>query len=160
MPTATPTCRRSARHSSGVGPWASSRRRRILAAILTIGVLSGLLIGAKIQAETWRNSISIWSRTLHHTTDNFVAHSNRGTLLFMKGETAVAIEQFERSIQINYGQAEVHNNLAVVYAEQGRYAEAVESAQRVLILAKGRLDPVVVEEIRERLKTVQVRFGK
>lgn len=138
-----------------VGEWATSRPRRGIVSAIAVAILCGLSVGARNQAGYWRDGKTLWTRALACTENNFVAHSNLGTMLFAEGNTSAAIDHFEQSLQIEYGQAAVHNNLAVAYAEQGRYTEAVQSAQRALTLAEGRLEPAIIESIRERLKKIK-----
>jgi Flp pilus assembly protein TadD len=93
------------------------------------------------------------------TTNNYVAHSNLGTELFVKGNTSAAINHFEEALRINPRQAETFNNLASAYAYEGRYSEAVAAAQLALSLAVSQ-NPAVVEAIRGRLLEYQTHLSK
>jgi Flp pilus assembly protein TadD len=113
-----------------------------------------LISTARVQVGYWRDSVSLWSRTLACTTNNYVAHSNLGAALFVNGNTSLAINHFEQALRINPRQAETFNNLASAYAEEGRYPEAAAAAQLALRLARSQ-NPAVVEAIRTRLLEYQ-----
>ncbi|MCU0857450.1 MAG: tetratricopeptide repeat protein, partial [Pontiellaceae bacterium] len=107
------------------GDWAVTRRRRVLTAIAAAVLLIGLAGAARRQTGFWKNSHTLWSRTLLCTKNNAVAQSNLGVVLFIDGSTGEAIRHFEESLRIEPGRAEVQNNLAAAYADAGRYPEAV-----------------------------------
>ncbi|MEI7850488.1 MAG: tetratricopeptide repeat protein [Kiritimatiellales bacterium] len=141
------------------GDWAVSGRRRKLAAVMAALTLVGLMLAARVQVGYWRDSVSLWSRALACTTNNYVAHSNLGAALFVNGNTSAAIDHFEQALRINPRQAETFNNLASAYADEGRYPEAVAAARLALRLAKSQ-NPAVVEAIRTRLLEYQTHLSK
>ncbi len=134
-----------------VGDWVNSSRRRIAASFLLGIVLLSLMVGARTQALYWRDGRSLWTRSLALTKNNFVAHSNLGTMLFVDGDTTGAIEQFEKSVQMEPHRSEVWNNLAVAYADQERWVDAVGAAQQASALAETQCSPEIIELIRSRL---------
>ncbi len=58
-----------------------------MVAIFAGMLLVGLMLNARAAVRVWRDSRSLWTQTLAHTEDNFVAHGNMGTVLFVDGET-------------------------------------------------------------------------
>jgi len=114
---------------------------------------------ARVQTGYWRDSVSLWSRALACTTNNYVAHSNLGVALFVNGNTSEAINHFEQALRINPRQAETLNNLASAYAEEGRYPEAVVAAKLALRLA-GSQNPTAVDAIRTRLLEYQSHLNQ
>ena len=141
------------------GDWAVSDCRRRLAGVIAIVLLGGIVSAARVQVSYWRDSVSLWSRALAFTKNNFVAHSNLGVALFVNGNTSAAINHFEQALRINPRQAETLNNLASAYADEGRYPEAVAAAQLALRLAVSQ-NPAVVETIRTRLLEYQSHLNK
>lgn len=133
-----------------IGDWAHSRHRRIVVSVIATAILCALTIAGRIQTGMWKNGNALWTRTLAHTENNPVAHSNFGALLLVEGNPDGAIEQFEKSIQLNAGRAEVFNNLASAYAEKERYVDAVKAAEIALKLAEKQRDPMIVKAIRVR----------
>jgi Flp pilus assembly protein TadD len=111
-----------------------------------------LLSLARGQTACWRNSSSLWSQSLAHTHGNFVAHSNLGTILFAEGNTPASIEQFKKSLQIGPRRSEVWNNLAVAYAEEEQWVDAVAAAQCAIALAEAQGLSELAEAIHLRLK--------
>lgn len=140
------------------GEWAGTRQRRAIAAVTAVILLASFMTVSRIQVSYWRDSYSLWAHTLACTKNNSVAHSNLGVMLFVDGRTTEAISHFEQAIQIEPRQAEVHNNLAAAYAEQGRYPEAAVEAYRALTLAATQCTPAVTEEIRARLATYLIHL--
>jgi tetratricopeptide (TPR) repeat protein len=136
------------------GDWAASKNRRRIVSIVALVILGGLMSAARVQTGYWRDSISLWSRDLSCTTGNYAAHSNLGAVLFIKGNTDEAIAHLEQALRINPRQAEIFNNLAVAYAEQGRYPDAAAAAYLALELAVSQ-NPGAVEAIRARLLDYQ-----
>lgn len=141
-----------------VGDWANSRRRRIAVSVVTLAILCGLTIAGRIQTGMWENTNTLWTRTLAHTENNPVAHSNLGAFLLVEGDPDGAIEHFEKSIQLNAGRAEVFNNLAAAYAEKERYADAVKASGMALKLAERQCEPAVIEAIRVRYEDYRSRL--
>lgn len=138
-------------------PWGrvAAGYRRLPVFVAMAAVLTGLMIGARTQAGYWRDGLSLWSRTLAKTDDNFLAHSNLGAILFADGDTAGAIEHFEKSLQIEPHRSEVWNNLAVAHADKARWEEAVRAARRSLFLAERQCSPEITDLIRSRLVEYQ-----
>jgi tetratricopeptide (TPR) repeat protein len=141
------------------GDWAVSDCRRRRAVVIAIVLLAGFMSAARVQAGYWRDSVSLWSRALACTTNNYVAHSNLGVALFVNGNTSEAINHFEQALRINPRQAETLNNLASAYAEEGRYPEAVVAAKLALRLA-GSQNPTAVDAIRTRLLEYQSHLNQ
>lgn len=141
-----------------IGDWATSRRRRIAVSVVTLVILCGVTIAGRIQTGMWKNGNTLWTRTLAHTENNPVAHSNFGAFLLVEGDADGAIEHFEKSIQLNAGRAEVFNNLAAAYAEKERYADAVKASGIALKLAERQCDPAIIEQIRARYEDYRSRL--
>ena len=57
------------------GSW---RRRRAVLGFAAAAVLAGLLVGAYAQTRYWQNSVSLWTRALACTPENFMAHNDLG----------------------------------------------------------------------------------
>jgi tetratricopeptide (TPR) repeat protein len=135
------------------GDWAVTRRRRHWLALTVTVLLICFMVVARLQAGYWRDSYSLWGRALACTQNNPIAHSNLGVALFIDGQTAEAIRHFERALCLKPEQAEIYNNLAAAYADEGRYPEAVAAAKQAYRLAATRCEPSLAEGIRTRLET-------
>jgi len=141
-----------------LGDWVISRRRRMVASFLVGAVLLGLMLGARVQARYWSDSVSLWIRSLNCTTENFVAHGSLGAALFVEGETDAAIQHFKASLAIESGRSEVWNNLAVAYAELEQWKAAIFAARRALIFAPEQCSPEAIQVIRARVREYEASF--
>ena len=141
-----------------LGDWAISRRRRIVASCLVGAVLLGLMLGARVQACYWSDSISLWTRSLACTKENFVAHGSLGSALFVEGKTEEAIQQLKASLTIEPNRSEVWNNLSVAYADLGQWKAAAASARQALFFAPEQCSPEAVQLIRAHLREFEAAF--
>ena len=135
------------------------KHRRVFLALLSVIILAGLTISARIQASYWRNSESLWSEALSHTTDNVVAELNFGEALDSLGRTSEAIAGFERVLQIDPNQPMIHSSLGAILLRIGQPEAALAHLQKsveiqpnqpslhsslgVALLQLGRLDEAV-----------------
>ena len=66
------------------------------------------------------------------TRDNLDARVNFGYALGQRGQTAEAIAQYEKALEIDPNNAAVHNNLGSRLASIGRTADAIDQYRRAL----------------------------
>jgi len=99
-------------------------RRRILgvAAAIVIAVLAWL---AWIQNTYWRDSETLWTRTLAVTSHNDVAHANLADLFLRRDRIDEAISHSEEALRIHSRNGSAHNTLAFGLFRKGRVDEAV-----------------------------------
>jgi tetratricopeptide (TPR) repeat protein len=100
-------------------------------------VFIALIFCARAQTSYWRNSESLWTRTLACTSDNFIAHNNLGDALLEKGSVGEAIIQFQKALQIQPNLAETHYNLGNALLQKGDMDEAIAHYQRALQIKPG-----------------------
>jgi tetratricopeptide (TPR) repeat protein len=100
-------------------------------------VLIALIFCAHAQTSYWRNSESLWTRTLACTSNNFIAHNNLGDALLEKGSVGEAIIQFQKALQIEPNLAETHYNLGNALLQKGDMDEAIAHFQRALQIKPG-----------------------
>jgi protein O-mannosyl-transferase len=116
-----------------------TRHPRLKPAIATLAVLScGLSIAlARKQTSYWMNSETLFRHALDVDKDNYVARLNLGTYLGRNGRALEAIPLFEEVVRYIPGDANVHNSLAILLADQpGRLEEAIAHFKSAV-----RLDP-------------------
>ena len=99
-------------------------RRQILgvAAAIVIAVLAWL---AWIQNTYWRDSETLWTRTLAVTSHNDVAHANLADLFLRRDRIDEAIPHSEEALRIHSRNGSAHNTLAFGLFRKGRVDEAV-----------------------------------
>ena len=86
--------------------------------------------GAAVEAIRWLRI------AVERTPDRAEAHEKLGLAIFLSGDPLTARPYLERASSLDPGSASAHLNLAVVYAELARFAEARTHALEAL-----RLDP-------------------
>ena len=110
----------SAVHMAGSWPY----RRWAFAAVSAL-VMAGLMACAWQQTRHWRDSETLWTRTLACTSQNPIAQYNLGVALADHGRVDEAIGHFREALEIKPDYAEAHFNLAVAFADRGQVAEAI-----------------------------------
>ncbi|MGA2788375.1 MAG: tetratricopeptide repeat protein, partial [Verrucomicrobiota bacterium] len=111
---------------------ASWRYRRQLLGVAALAVIVALMIGAWKQTSYWRDSESLWTRTLDCTSDNAFAHLNLGLALGAEGRLDEAIEHFQKAAEIGPLQAQAYNDLGIMLVGKGRLDEAVTNFARAV----------------------------
>jgi tetratricopeptide (TPR) repeat protein len=87
---------------------------------------------AWVQVGYWKNSITLWQRTLSVSTDNSIAHNNLGEAYHIEGQILTAREQYQLALKINPKFAMAHNNLGKSLYELGEAQDAIEHYLRAL----------------------------
>lgn len=110
-----------------VADWAqSSRGRRIVAASFAGIALVAGAVATAAQLGNWRDSVTLFSRALAVTSDNFLAHSALGHHLLEHGNLDAAATELERALAVRPRFGEALNNLGSTRWRQGRRDEALE----------------------------------
>jgi tetratricopeptide (TPR) repeat protein len=114
--------------------WLAAKLRMNRAALggLMAGVVGTLMACAWQQTACWKNNETLWTHTLACTTDNYVAHSSIGTILFNKGNLDEAMVHYQKALQINPGYSTGHNNLGNAFRQKGRVDEAITQYEQAL----------------------------
>lgn len=86
--------------------------------------------GAMAEAIRWLRM------AVERAPDQAEAHEKLGLAIFLHGDPRTALAHLERALRLDPARASVHLNLAVLYAELGRFAEARSRAAEAR-----RLDP-------------------
>lgn len=111
------------------------------------------------QTAFWRNSITIWERTIACTGDNSIAQYNMGNAVLHLGDMDGAIAHYREALRINPTDPDSHTNLGVLLSQRGKpreamaeYDAALESDPRhadahknlaVLLFAQGRVQEAI-----------------
>jgi len=152
--------------------WAGPLRALALAA--PPAALGFLAPASRSQMRVWRDSESLWTRTLSVDPASFVAHANLGAALLEKGRTGEAIERFKAQLRINpldrvsriylerllarrslrETPAILHNDFGAGLYEQGQEEEALFHLSRAAELDPG------MEEAQNNLGLLFYRRGE
>ena len=116
-----------------VADWSARWRHRqaVLGGLMT-AVIGALAVCGRIQTCYWRDSETLWNRTLSCTSDNSLAHYDLGMALLDKGAKEQAIAHFRKAIEIKPDYAKARNNLGVALFEEGAKEEAIAQYHKVL----------------------------
>lgn len=117
--------------------WPRFRRIWVTAAACTVISLS---ISAWRQTSYWRDSETLWTRTLACTSQNAQAHNNFGGALVNCGRIEEAMRHFQKATEIDPGYAKAHSNFGSALANCGRIEEAMPHFQKAV-----EIDPTCAE---------------
>jgi tetratricopeptide (TPR) repeat protein len=105
--------------------------------VLGITTIVTVLLAFEAHAYTmvYTDQASLWSYTLEHDPDSWLAHYNLGNEYFLSGHYAEAITHYQRALALHPGYIIAHNNLGLAYAQTGRLPEAKAEFEAALRLA-------------------------
>jgi protein O-mannosyl-transferase len=98
--------------------------RLVLVASGTLLLLM-LMSSTMLQVKLWRNSVTLFSHTLHVTVNNYIIQNNLGVTLARQGKDQEAVTHYLNALKINPGYADAHYNLGVLLARQRKEQEAI-----------------------------------
>jgi Flp pilus assembly protein TadD len=132
-------------------------------------IIATLMAAAYVQTGYWRNSVTLWARTLARTPQSSIAHCNYGIALAGQGNLENATQQFERALELNPEDVKTLNNLGKVLTTERKFDEAIQYFNRALQLnprdakalnnlgaalaAEGKLD----EAVRQYQRAIQLK---
>jgi len=87
------------------------------------------------QCGYWRNGIILSKHALEVTKDNFMAHGNLGSIMFIEGRTKEALDNLNRAIRLRPDIMILYDNRGNAYAELGQYKNAFEDFSKAIQLA-------------------------
>ena len=111
------------------GSW---RHRRTVLGFAAGVLLTGLMTGAYLQTGYWKNSVTLWTRTLVFTPQSPVANCNLGIALAAQGKLAEALGHFDRVLQVEPNNTKALNNIGKVLTTEGKLDQAVQRFYQVL----------------------------
>ncbi len=120
--------------------WAGQKQyRRATTGVAAGLILSALFIATWRQTGYWRDSETLWTRTIECTHDNFNARNYLGMAMLQQGRTEEAIDQFRESLRINAVNEFAEDGLGDALLQQGHTEEAI-----VHFRASSQIDPSLV----------------
>ncbi len=113
------------------------RNRRMVLSGVAGAMVAALAVTAYIQTTYWRDSETLWKRTLACTENNVVAHNNLGQLELKAGRTDDAVVEFQKAVESRPQYAQAHANLGSALLKEGRFDEAIAEYQKAVELQPG-----------------------
>jgi tetratricopeptide (TPR) repeat protein len=120
------------------GTWAAAdlaarwkHRQAALGAFMALAL--GVLMGcAARQSSYWRDSETLWTRSISADPSNAVAYCNLGSALSHKGETEQSLRQYQMALRINPRYGIAHCNLGNALARLGKIDQAIAEYRQAL----------------------------
>jgi Tfp pilus assembly protein PilF len=94
--------------------------------LLSFGFLSG------VQVRFWRDSVTLFERTLSVTSNNALIQNQLGVVLNQQGKRTEAFRHFSEALRIKPDYFHALANMALALSQQGKAAEAIGFYQRAL----------------------------
>ncbi|MGO9139741.1 MAG: tetratricopeptide repeat protein [Syntrophales bacterium] len=108
------------------------RFHRVALTGLAMCVIAALMTASLFQIRYWQNSMTLFTRALSVTKNNFVIETNMGALLAEQGKFGEAIAYYQDALRIRPDDFEARYNLANALARQGKLEEAVSLYAMIL----------------------------
>ena len=105
-------------------------RSKVIDAVCIIVILMLAFLSYR-QSLVWKNTETLFRNVLVHYPNSHVAHTNIGSILEQRGDTAGAIEEFEASLAIRPNAA-AYYNLAQIASAKGDRVQAVDLYRKAL----------------------------
>jgi tetratricopeptide (TPR) repeat protein len=107
-------------------------RTRVIASVLCVAMLLVCAHRTWVEVSYWRDSETLWERSLAVTTDNFPAHLNLALLDVRQKRRESAAKHLEAALRIAPYDTIALNDYGLVLLELGRYSEAAEQFELAL----------------------------
>jgi Flp pilus assembly protein TadD len=108
--------------------------RKIVLGISMLIVLTAMGIAAHRQVSYWKNSSALFSHALAVTKNNYIAHTSLADDFRTNGETALAIEHYNKALQIAPNHADAVLGMGCALTNQGNLEKAAEYLKKSLQL--------------------------
>ena len=95
-----------------------SRWRKPRLALAGLAVPVVLMMIASHQVRYWENNITLYTRTLEVTEENWLIHNNLGLALAEIGKTSEAIEHYSEAIRINPKDSAAYYNKGIAIVQR------------------------------------------
>jgi tetratricopeptide (TPR) repeat protein len=92
---------------------------KMLLISLSLVVLINLITDSSKQIKTWKNSRTLWNRELEIYPNVALAYIKLGITYYYEGHFKIAIEHYQKALDINPRYLEAHNNIGLAYFNSG-----------------------------------------
>ena len=119
--------------AAGLDAW--HRRTRPWVPVLACALVCGLFAWqGRTRAAVFRDQESLWTDTLRHDPDAWLAQNNLGIELLKKGRTAEAVARLREAVRLHPDTPEAENYLGFALAQGGRLDEALPHYEKAILL--------------------------
>ncbi|MBF0320914.1 MAG: tetratricopeptide repeat protein [Nitrospirae bacterium] len=110
----------------------NSRAGRAITAALGCAVIIACVFYTKKQVTYWHNSVTLFTRAISVTKDNYVAYNHLGAAYSDSDRYNEAYISYTKALQINYIYVSAHVNFGNLLIKLNRLDEAIESYNRAI----------------------------
>jgi tetratricopeptide (TPR) repeat protein len=86
------------------------------------------------QTGVWKNSLSLWTYVIAREPDVSLAYNNRGLTYDELGRLDLAIEDFDRAIELDPSDHKAYTNRGMLYGKMGRFDKAIADFEQAIVL--------------------------
>jgi tetratricopeptide (TPR) repeat protein len=104
------------------------QHRFAAALLLVLGVLSWQ------RAWVYEDLETLWTDTLAHNRDSWMAHNNLGDVYLQDGKLEAAKAEYVEALRLNPQEVNAHSNLGIILAQQNRFDEAIAQFHQALAI--------------------------
>jgi tetratricopeptide (TPR) repeat protein len=136
---------------------------RIVAGAAGVCLILGYASVAWFQADTWRDSVSVFSHAVRVTKGNYLAQTLLGTALQEKGDLRGAADHLKMAVQLAPRNVDAWGDLGRLFLKMGELKESAACFERVIALdpkdarAYANLGPV--RELQGRMDEAEAAFA-
>ena len=105
---------------------------RSIAIVSIILILSLYSLRTITRNRDWKDSFTLWSKTIETSPNSRKAHNNLGIEYNTVGKYEEAIASYKRAIEIDPGHAFAYNNLGKTCNDIGKHEQAIASYKRAI----------------------------
>jgi tetratricopeptide (TPR) repeat protein len=116
--------------------WSLPPMRRTCA-VASVLVLVTLTMTTRREIGHWRDSVTLWSRAIAVTENNYVAHTNLAVELARRGRDAEAETHYRAALGIRADWSTAHNGLGVLLAARGDTDGAIAAYESAIAARPG-----------------------
>ncbi len=118
----------------------ASRQGRLALACVAGALMAVLIVRTHVQAGYWRDSVSLFTRTLQVTRNNYVAHLNLGAALEAREDWDAAKRHYEEALRLQPDWPEALYNYGVLMGKTGNPDAAIAFYRRTLRIRPEHVD--------------------
>src|SRR3954468_24536190 len=105
-------------------------QRVVIALAILISFLYGVVSANRVNA--YHDELNLWIEVFRHNPDDFLAHSNAGILLNIRGDVPEAIAELRTAVAMEPDDSDSVTNLAALLTTTGKVAESIDLLEKYL----------------------------
>ena len=113
---------------------------KVLSSVAIIALLSFYAMITIARNLDWKDSLTLWSKTVITSPDSSIAHGSLGRAYQDLGRLEEAIREYKKAIEIFPNNYKAYYNLGVIYDRQGALKEAVANYKRTIAINPAFID--------------------